>query len=108
MFSKLRKTLTNLIRGGLIGLVLASSIFLLSSCAGFAISFSRDGIFPSISFSSSSYYYSAPYAYIEGYRFFVYDYGIDPYVVYLGVPYHITIYSDGRVFAPRALVILLD
>lgn len=108
MFSKIRRIFLNLIMGTALALILTLFLMLLSSCAGFAIAFSRGSIIPSISLSTSSYYYSAPYAYIEGYRFYVYDYGIDPYVIYLGVPYRITIYSDGRVYAPRALVILLD
>ncbi len=103
MFSGIRKII--------FGVILAVLLILLqvfsSSCAGFAVSFSRGGLIPNFTFSAD-YKYVSPYAYIEGYRFYVYDYGYDPYVIYLGVPYHITIYGDGRVWAPRALVVLLD
>lgn len=101
MFSSIRKSFLGFL---LLSLLLLFPLFY-SSCAGLALSISSGRIFGR---TSSYYYFSYPYAYIEGYRFYVYAYPDDPYVIYLDVPYHITIYSDGRVYAPRALIILLD
>ncbi len=107
MFSRARRIVMKLTVGAILFLSLASFIVLPSSCAGFALSFSHGGIFPSLT-TSRSYYYISPYAYIVGYRFYVYDSGSAPFVIYLGVPYYIRIYADVSVWAPRALVILLE
>jgi len=74
----------------------------LSSCSGFAATLWAG------SFRSTSYYtYRAPYAYIEGHSFYVYREAVRCYVIYRGATYYITIYDDCRVYAPRALIILL-
>lgn len=59
------------------------------------------------SYQTYSYYYSAPYAFIEGHRLYVYWDFHRSYVRYWGDIYYITIYSDGRVEAPYSLIILL-
>ena len=74
----------------------------LSSCSGFSAS-----LWLGSGRGTSSYYYRAPYAYIEGRSFYVYRETVRRYVVYRGATYYITIYDDCRVYAPRALIIRL-
>jgi len=56
---------------------------------------------------TDSYYYRAPYAYIEGRSFYVYRETVRRYVVYRGETYYVTIHDNCRVYAPRALIIRL-
>jgi len=80
------------------------SVSFASSCSGFVAIASSGGIFKATTY----YYYSPPYAYIEGHRLRVYFDGFGPYVIFLGDSFRIRIYDDGRVWAPHALIILLD
>lgn len=90
----------------LAALALAATLLLapLAGCSGMSAS---------IWFGGSSYrphnnYYYAPYAFIEGHRFYVYWEFHRSYVRYRGDIYYITIYRDGWVEAPYSLVILLQ
>ncbi len=80
-----------------------AAMLALTSCSGLAASFWIGGIR-----GSSGYYtYRPPYAYIEGHAFYVYRETVRYYVIYRGATYYVTIYDDCRVYAPRALIILL-
>lgn len=73
-----------------------------TSCSGFSAS-----LWLGSARGSSSYYYRAPYAYIEGHSFYVYRETVRHYIVYRGETYYVTIYDNCRVYAPRALIIRL-
>ncbi len=79
-----------------------AAMLVASSCSGFAASFWVGGIH-----GTSGYYYRAPYAYIEGHRFYVYRETVRCYVVYRGATYYVTIHDGRRVYAPRTLIIRL-
>lgn len=79
-----------------------AAALVLSSCSGFSAS-----LWLGSGHGTSSYYYRAPYAYIEGHSFYVYRETVRHYVVHRGMTYYITIYDDCRVYAPRALIIRL-
>jgi len=79
-----------------------AAALVLSSCSGFSASLWLGSVR-----DTSSYYYRAPYAYIEGHSFYVYRETMRSYVVYRGRTYYVTIHDSCRVYAPRALIIRL-
>ena len=89
----------------LAALALAATLLLapLAGCSGMSASIWFGGG----TSRSYSYNYYAPYAFIEGHRFYVYWEFHRSYVRYRGDIYYITIYHDGRVYAPYSLVVQL-